>query len=143
MITSISWIYFCQIKTMKNTCGLITGGVKADSCARGIERKINLTKNTLYPGQHHWNITMADIKALIKLMKELEYQVARCVCCGMCQAVCPLFEQTGRESDAACGKLALLDGLMQEMIKNPKEGYPIDSIAAFSAGHVPPTTPAE
>jgi glycolate oxidase iron-sulfur subunit len=63
---------------------------------------------------------MADIKALIKLMKELEYQVARCVCCGMCQAVCPLFEQTGRESDAACGKLALLDGLMQEMIKNPK-----------------------
>ncbi|MDP7353608.1 MAG: (Fe-S)-binding protein [Desulfobacterales bacterium] len=63
---------------------------------------------------------MADIKALIKLMKELEYQVARCVRCGMCQAVCPLFEQTGRESDAARGKLALLDGLMQEMIKNPK-----------------------
>ena len=63
---------------------------------------------------------MADIKAPIKLMRELEYQVARCVRCGMCQVVCPLFEQTGRESDAARGKLALLDGLMQEMFKSPK-----------------------
>ena len=85
------------------------------SNAKSIEQK-----NTPYHGQHHWNVIMADMKALIKLMKELEHQVARCVRCGMCQAVCPLFEQTGRESDVARGKLALLDGLMQEMFKNPK-----------------------
>jgi glycolate oxidase iron-sulfur subunit len=38
----------------------------------------------------------------------------------MCQSVCPLFAQTGREADVARGKLALLDGLAQEMFKNPK-----------------------
>jgi len=38
----------------------------------------------------------------------------------MCQAVCPLFAETGREADVARGKLALLDGLAQEMFKNPK-----------------------
>lgn len=63
---------------------------------------------------------MTGMKTLIKLMKELEQQVARCVRCGMCQAVCPLFKRTGREPDVARGKLALLDGLMQEMFKNPK-----------------------
>ena len=40
--------------------------------------------------------------------------------CGMCQAVCPVFAETGREADVARGKLALLDGLIQEMFKDPK-----------------------
>jgi glycolate oxidase iron-sulfur subunit len=41
----------------------------------------------------------------------------------MCQAVCPLFAETGLESDVARGKLALLDGLLQEMFKDPKGVY--------------------
>lgn len=53
-------------------------------------------------------------------MKELEDQLAVCTRCGMCQAVCPLFAQTGREPDVARGKLALLDGLSAEMFKNPR-----------------------
>ena len=38
--------------------------------------------------------------------------------CGMCQAVCPVFEQTKKEADVARGKLALLDGLMKNSFPN-------------------------
>ena len=62
---------------------------------------------------------MADMKELIRLMKELEDQLVVCMRCGMCQAVCPLYAQTGREADVARGKLALLDGLLQEMFDDP------------------------
>ncbi len=63
---------------------------------------------------------MPGMKDLSKLMRQLENQLVVCMRCGMCQAVCPLFEQTGREADVARGKLALLDGLMQEMFKDPR-----------------------
>jgi glycolate oxidase iron-sulfur subunit len=62
---------------------------------------------------------MYDMKKLAQLMHQLENQLVVCMRCGMCQAVCPLFAETGRESDVARGKLALLDGLLQEMFKNP------------------------
>ncbi|MFZ7127258.1 MAG: (Fe-S)-binding protein [Desulfobacterales bacterium] len=58
---------------------------------------------------------MADVKELVKLMRDLEDQLVVCMRCGMCQSVCPVFEQTGLESDVARGKLALLDGLMKDM----------------------------
>lgn len=63
---------------------------------------------------------MHDMKKLAQLIGELEDQLVVCMRCGMCQAVCPLFAETGRESDVARGKLALLDGLAREMFKNPK-----------------------
>jgi len=56
-------------------------------------------------------------------MRELEEQLVVCMRCGMCQAVCPLFAETGREADVARGKLALLDGLLQEMFKDPQDVY--------------------
>ena len=62
---------------------------------------------------------MAGMKDLADLTRELEDQLALCIRCGMCQAVCPLFEQTRREADVARGKLALLDGLMKNMFENP------------------------
>ena len=62
---------------------------------------------------------MYDMKRLAKLVKTLEDQLVVCMRCGMCQAVCPLFAETGRESDVARGKLALLDGLLQEMFEDP------------------------
>lgn len=67
-----------------------------------------------------WGLSMSSIKELTTLMQELEDQLKVCMRCGMCQAVCPLFAETGHESDVARGKLALLDGLVQEMFKNPK-----------------------
>jgi glycolate oxidase iron-sulfur subunit len=63
---------------------------------------------------------MADMKGIIRLMKELEDQLVVCMRCGMCQAVCPLYAQTGREADVARGKLALLDGLLKEMFDDPQ-----------------------
>ncbi|MFH2066503.1 MAG: (Fe-S)-binding protein [Pseudomonadota bacterium] len=62
---------------------------------------------------------MSNIRKLATRFKELEAKLKACTRCGMCQAVCPLFAETGRESDLARGKLALLDGLAQEMFKNP------------------------
>jgi glycolate oxidase iron-sulfur subunit len=63
---------------------------------------------------------MSSIKELARLMKELEDQLVTCMRCGLCQAVCPLFAETGREADVARGKLALLDGLAQEILTNPQ-----------------------
>lgn len=64
-------------------------------------------------------MTMRSMKHLALLLREVENQLVVCMRCGMCQSVCPLFAETGRESDVARGKLALLDGLMQEMFKDP------------------------
>jgi glycolate oxidase iron-sulfur subunit len=66
---------------------------------------------------------MSDMKRLAQLMGELEEQLVVCMRCGMCQAVCPLFAVTGRESDVARGKLALLDGLLNKMFEDPKGVY--------------------
>jgi len=63
---------------------------------------------------------MPGMKMLAELMRELEHQLGICMRCGMCQAVCPLFSETGFEGDVARGKLALLDGLLEEMFKDPK-----------------------
>jgi glycolate oxidase iron-sulfur subunit len=63
---------------------------------------------------------MHDMKQLARLVRELEDQLVVCMRCGMCQAVCPLYAETGREADVARGKLALLDGLASEMFQNPE-----------------------
>jgi glycolate oxidase iron-sulfur subunit len=63
---------------------------------------------------------MSSLKELVRLMQELEEQLVACMRCGLCQAVCPLFAETGREADVARGKLALLDGLAQEILQNPQ-----------------------
>ncbi len=62
---------------------------------------------------------MSGITELAKKIQALDEQLATCSRCGMCQALCPLFSQTGQESDVARGKLALLDGLKEEMFKDP------------------------
>ncbi len=62
---------------------------------------------------------MATMKELASLVRELEDQMAVCMRCGMCQSVCPLFEQTRREADVARGKLALLNGLMDNLFSDP------------------------
>jgi glycolate oxidase iron-sulfur subunit len=63
---------------------------------------------------------VASVEEIARLMRELEEQLVVCMRCGMCQAVCPVFTQTGREADVARGKLALLDGLMQQLFEDPK-----------------------
>jgi len=63
---------------------------------------------------------MADINKLAEMFKELDDQLVNCMQCGMCQAVCPVFAQTGREGDVTRGKIALLGGLAHEMISDPE-----------------------
>lgn len=63
---------------------------------------------------------MSDVKQLAHMLMELEDQLTVCMRCGMCQAACPLFEQTGREADVARGKLALLDALGRNILDDPK-----------------------
>lgn len=62
---------------------------------------------------------MAGMNELANQLKELEEQLVVCNRCGMCQSVCPLYEQTRRESDVARGKLALLDGLSKNLFTDP------------------------
>ncbi|MCB2227502.1 MAG: (Fe-S)-binding protein [Desulfarculaceae bacterium] len=62
---------------------------------------------------------MAGVAQLARLLGELEEQLLACMRCGFCQSVCPLYNQTGREADVARGKLALLDGLAAEILKDP------------------------
>ena len=63
---------------------------------------------------------MADLNQMLKMLGELDDQLVNCMRCGMCQSVCPLFAETGRESDVARGKIALLEFLSHEMIKDTK-----------------------
>jgi len=63
---------------------------------------------------------MGNMHELAKTVKEMEEQIVICTKCGMCQSVCPLFDQTKKEADVARGKIALLDGLMNQLFTNPK-----------------------
>lgn len=57
-----------------------------------------------------------DLNKLATLLQELDDQMAACMKCGMCQAVCPVFAESLNESDVTRGKIALLENLAHEMI---------------------------
>lgn len=63
---------------------------------------------------------MSEMKDLLRLLGELDDQLVSCMRCGMCQAVCPIYGQSGREADVARGKIALLEGLAHELVKDPQ-----------------------
>ena len=60
----------------------------------------------------------ADVHQLAKMLLELDDQMVACMKCGMCQAVCPVFAESMTEGDVARGKIALLENLSHEMIKD-------------------------
>jgi glycolate oxidase iron-sulfur subunit len=62
----------------------------------------------------------ADVHQLAKMLHELDDQMVACMKCGMCQAVCPVFAESMNEGDVARGKIALLENLSHEMIKDPE-----------------------
>jgi len=61
---------------------------------------------------------MEDIKHLVELLKSLDNKLAKCMKCGFCQAVCPLYNETFRESDVSRGKIAILEGLADSLLNN-------------------------
>ena len=63
---------------------------------------------------------MNKIDEIIPLIRELESDISVCVNCGMCQSVCPLFMETGKEFDVARGKLNILQGVADNILDNIK-----------------------
>jgi glycolate oxidase iron-sulfur subunit len=61
----------------------------------------------------------SEMRELIGLLKQIDDQLVACMRCGMCQAVCPLYGETGLEAHVARGKIALLECLADEVIKDP------------------------
>jgi len=60
------------------------------------------------------------MQQLARDVRHLSDQLAVCTRCGMCQANCPLFAQTHKEADVSRGKLALINGLIDEMFEDAK-----------------------
>ncbi len=61
---------------------------------------------------------MEQLSELARLAKTLEKQTAVCKRCGICQAACPLFPHTGLERDIARGKIAVLEGVISEIVRD-------------------------
>ena len=53
-------------------------------------------------------------------VRQLEDELSVCTRCGMCQANCPLFAQTRKEADVSRGKLALIQGLIDQLFDDAK-----------------------
>jgi glycolate oxidase iron-sulfur subunit len=62
-----------------------------------------------------------QLKELSNMLKELDDQMAVCMHCGLCQAVCPVFGETLKEADVARGKIILLENLARELVRDPKK----------------------
>ena len=63
---------------------------------------------------------MDNLKNLADELSRLDDKLVKCMRCGTCQSVCPVFAETKRESDVTRGKLALLSNLAQGLIDDPK-----------------------
>ena len=64
------------------------------------------------------NAVMKHVKELARLARSLERLTTVCKQCGVCISACPLYPQTRLERDIARGKIALLEGVMCEAVKN-------------------------
>jgi glycolate oxidase iron-sulfur subunit len=74
---------------------------------------------TFFPGFPHLG-TPSKMARLAVLLKDLESDLSKCARCGMCMAVCPLYGETRNETDVARGKLALLDGMKDNLFDHPR-----------------------
>ena len=62
---------------------------------------------------------MSDVHELSQRLMALDDRLIACMKCGNCQAVCPMFGASGMETDVARGKLALIDNLAHEILRDP------------------------
>ncbi len=63
---------------------------------------------------------MDNLRQLAAELSKLDDKLVKCMRCGTCQSVCPIFAETVKESDVARGKLALLSNLASEIIDDPQ-----------------------
>lgn len=57
----------------------------------------------------------ATLRDLARLVNELDDLLIKCMRCGFCQSVCPVYLTTFREADVTRGKIALLEDLGYEL----------------------------
>jgi len=50
---------------------------------------------------------------ILDMVKRLEDDIFKCVKCGLCRSVCPVFLELGQESSVARGKIALIEALSE------------------------------
>jgi len=55
-------------------------------------------------------------KTPLDSFENLVIEASRCVKCGRCLGVCPVFKETGRESEVARGKLSIIEAAGEERI---------------------------
>ncbi|MDR2405808.1 MAG: (Fe-S)-binding protein [Deltaproteobacteria bacterium] len=66
------------------------------------------------PGKRH------SLYELMGLLKGLDDMLIRCMRCGFCQSVCPVYGASFREADVARGKVSLLEDLGMELTRDAK-----------------------
>ena len=63
----------------------------------------------------------------MKDLKDYSEDIYKCTKCGLCQSVCPVFEQTGLEAAVSRGKFTLLNGIANKDIEfTPKVSSYLD-----------------
>jgi glycolate oxidase iron-sulfur subunit len=60
-------------------------------------------------------------------LKRVEKDLKKCVKCGACRAACPVFQELGRESAVARGKVALAQHLLKKDIETDDATYAVMS----------------
>ncbi len=63
---------------------------------------------------------MSNTVKLALELRKLDEKIVKCMRCGTCQSVCPVFAESFAEGDVARGKLALLANLAQEILTDAK-----------------------
>jgi len=57
----------------------------------------------------------------MKKLKDYEKELKTCSKCGLCQSVCPIYKETGKETIVSRGKFNLLLGLLKKDLKYTKK----------------------
>lgn len=50
-------------------------------------------------------------------LKDYKKEISKCSKCGLCQTVCPIYKKTLNECDGARGKIAMLEGVLNGILK--------------------------
>ena len=61
-----------------------------------------------------------NLVELAKSLKELDDKLVKCMKCGTCHSVCPVFAQTLMEGDVTRGKIVLLSNLSEKILTDAK-----------------------
>ena len=53
----------------------------------------------------------------MKDLKDYKEEIHRCSKCGLCQAVCPIYQETGNECSVSRGQFIMLGGVIKDELK--------------------------